>query len=179
MGAAEGAGVDSAAVVDPAAEGPAVEQALTAQPMTRRPIIVPGRAPTVCPLVFRLERHPQAPIVAHDPHAVQEVRRATRELVTNALNRATADSPSTYPAGPPSARRGWPSVLGPGVRAYRRDLVAALILDAREDAASLDEMIRRLGMATAGNALVSGYDAEKILTFSSPGPGRRPHKRGA
>lgn len=59
-----------------------------------------------------------------------------------------------------------------GSRAYRKDLVAALILAAPESANELDELVRRYRRAPARSAGVAG-DSAAVLDPTRPHPGRR------
>jgi hypothetical protein len=60
-----------------------------------------------------------------------------------------------------------------GARAYRKDLIAALILAAPESVSELDDLVRRYRRASARDARV-GRDASAVLDPSRPAPGRRP-----
>lgn len=60
-----------------------------------------------------------------------------------------------------------------GNRAYRKDLVGALILAAPESGSDLEELVRRYRRAVARDARVAG-DAAAVLDGSRPKPGRRP-----
>jgi hypothetical protein len=60
-----------------------------------------------------------------------------------------------------------------GARAYRKDVVGALILFAPESAAELDELVRRYRKARAGDARVAGEPAAAVLDATRPRPGRR------
>ena len=58
-------------------------------------------------------------------------------------------------------------------RAYRKDLIGALILAAPETAAELDKLVRSYRRASARDARV-GKSATSVLDPSRPRPGRRP-----
>jgi hypothetical protein len=60
-----------------------------------------------------------------------------------------------------------------GGRAYRKDLVGALILFAPESATELDDLVRRYRKAQARDALVAGEPAAVVLDATRPRPGRR------
>jgi hypothetical protein len=59
-----------------------------------------------------------------------------------------------------------------GARAYRKDLVGALILAAPESVTALDDLVRRYRRASARDARV-GSDPASVLDPSRPRPGRR------
>lgn len=65
-----------------------------------------------------------------------------------------------------------------GGRAYRKDLVGALILAAPESGQELDELVRRYRRALARDAKVAG-DAAAVLDGRRPRPGRRPKSAGS
>lgn len=65
-----------------------------------------------------------------------------------------------------------------GVDAYKRDLIAALILDAPEDVGELDDQVRRWKTGTAGDAQVYGVEPANVLNFRARARGRRPRQTG-
>ena len=60
-----------------------------------------------------------------------------------------------------------------GARAYRKDLIGALILAAPEATGEPDDLVRRYRRALARDARV-GRDPASVLDPSRPRPGRRP-----
>ena len=64
-----------------------------------------------------------------------------------------------------------------GARAYRKDIVAALILAAPENSQELLELFTRYRKATAGDARLAGEPRAAVLRLQRAKPGRR--ARGA
>jgi hypothetical protein len=64
-------------------------------------------------------------------------------------------------------------VEGAGLRIYRKDIVAALILDATEDPQELSKLVLRLRTAKARDAQVEGSSAGTVLQLARQKPGRR------
>lgn len=64
-----------------------------------------------------------------------------------------------------------------GLRAYRKDVVAALILAAEEDSSVLSDLLLRFGRARNRDAMVREEQAVPVVHIDRPKPGRRP-KRG-
>jgi len=63
-----------------------------------------------------------------------------------------------------------------GLRVYRKDLVAALILAASEDPKELSKLILGFRTAKAGDAQVEGQSGATVLQLARPKPGRRPRQ---
>jgi hypothetical protein len=63
-----------------------------------------------------------------------------------------------------------------GLRVFRKDLVAALILAASEDPEDLSKLVLACRTAKAGDARVSGDNQGAILELAQPKPGRRPRQ---
>jgi hypothetical protein len=65
------------------------------------------------------------------------------------------------------------TVESAGQRAFRKDVVAALIFAAPEDPDELAGLLVRYRKATAGDAALRGRDAATVLSLARPKPGRR------
>jgi hypothetical protein len=63
-----------------------------------------------------------------------------------------------------------------GLRVFRKDLVAALILLADEDPKQLMEAVLALGKARNRDAMAPGEREAEVLQFDRPRPGRRPRR---
>lgn len=63
-----------------------------------------------------------------------------------------------------------------GHRAYRKDLVAALILEAPESASELEGLLRRYRTAKAGAAAIGPASRDRVLGGRPASPGRRPRR---
>jgi hypothetical protein len=63
-----------------------------------------------------------------------------------------------------------------GLRVYRKDLVAALVLSAAEDPDKLTELLLRLGKAKNRDAMADDEQGAKVLRLERPKPGRRPRR---
>lgn len=63
-----------------------------------------------------------------------------------------------------------------GLRVYRKDLVAALVLAATEDSEELTELLLKLGKAKNRDAMADDEQDAEILRLERPKPGRRPRR---
>jgi hypothetical protein len=61
-----------------------------------------------------------------------------------------------------------------GIRVYRKDLVAALILAAPDSSEELMELLVRYRRATASDAAVDSHGTADVLSLDRARPGRRP-----
>lgn len=61
-----------------------------------------------------------------------------------------------------------------GLRVYRKDLIAALILAAPESSNDLMDLLVRYRRATAGDAAVDSHATADVLSLDRARPGRRP-----
>jgi hypothetical protein len=63
-----------------------------------------------------------------------------------------------------------------GARVYRKDLVAALILDAPESSEELLELFMRYRQAKAADAAFDDDESAEVLHLERAKPGRRPRR---
>lgn len=63
-----------------------------------------------------------------------------------------------------------------GLRVYRKDLVAALVLAAAEDPDELTELLLRFGKAKNRDAMADDERGAEVLRLERPKPGRRPRR---
>jgi hypothetical protein len=63
-----------------------------------------------------------------------------------------------------------------GLRVFRKDLVAALVLAAEEDPKKLADLVLELGKAKNRDAMAPDERRAEILQFDRPRPGRRPRR---
>lgn len=61
-----------------------------------------------------------------------------------------------------------------GLRAYRKDLLGALVMQRAPSSKQLSDDFRRYRQAQARDAQVSGYPLSRVLTLKRPDPGPRP-----
>jgi len=65
---------------------------------------------------------------------------------------------------------------GGGLRVYRKDLVAALVLAAPEDSGELTELLLEFARAKNRDAMADDARGAEILQLERPKPGRRPRR---
>jgi hypothetical protein len=65
---------------------------------------------------------------------------------------------------------------GTGIRVYRKDVIAALVLAASDDPEDLSKLLHRCRTAKAGEAQVKGASTAMVLELDRPKPGRRPRR---
>lgn len=63
-----------------------------------------------------------------------------------------------------------------GLRVYRKDLLAALVLVADEDSKDLASIVLRFGRAKSRDAMAADREKEKVVRLDRPKPGRRPRR---
>ncbi len=63
-----------------------------------------------------------------------------------------------------------------GMRVYRKDVLAALILEATEDSGELTSLLLRLGKARNRDAAGAGERGAEVIQLERPKPGRRPRR---
>lgn len=61
-----------------------------------------------------------------------------------------------------------------GEKAYRHQILGALILDCEENAVAVQGLCQEFRKADAGKAAIPGLPLSRVLSLSRPGPGARP-----